>query len=88
VGGVRRREVGTAERFGQWGSGGAATGTLGLELVLYSQSPLDASGNHRKDPRFDLRLRAQLAGAAYGIGDTKRLSGGFAIALSAGWIVD
>ena len=92
VGGVRRREVGTTERFGDWGSGGAATITGGLELVLFSQSQSfkNAEGKEekRKDPRLDIRLRAQLAGVVYGIGDKTFRGGGYAFALSVGWLVD
>jgi hypothetical protein len=88
VGGVKRREADTPERFGAWGSGGAATLTGGLEWVLYTRSPLDASKRPRKDPRFDLRLRAQLAGAVFGIGDKTFARCGFAVALSAGWLVN
>lgn len=92
VGGVRRREVGTTERFGDWGSGGAATITGGLELVLFSQSQsfknAEGKDEKRKDPRLDIRLRAQLAGAVYGIGDKTFWGGGYAFALSVGWLVD
>jgi hypothetical protein len=88
VGGVRRRELGSTKNFGNWESGGAATFTAGLEFVVYSQSPTTASGQPRKDPRFDVRLRAQGALAAYGVGDDARLGAGYAIALSFGWSID
>jgi hypothetical protein len=91
VGGVRRRELGTAERFGRWGSGGAATGSLGLELVLFSQSaniPNGKDGERKRDPRLDVRLRAQSAFAVYGIGDRVHKGAGYAVALSVGWIID
>jgi hypothetical protein len=92
VGGVRRREVGTNERFGDWGSGGAATLTGGLEFVLFSRSQKFKNGElkdqKRKDPRLDVRFRAQGALAGYGIGDKTFAGFGYAFALSVGWLVD
>jgi len=89
VGGVRRREVGTTERFGNWGSGGAVTGTAGLEFVLFSLSKQFRDRDvDRKDPRLDVRLRVQGAVAGYTIGDKTFGGLGYAVALSVGWLVD
>jgi hypothetical protein len=79
IGGIRLRETGqqtgAAERFGNWGSGAAATATLGLEFVLARYKHLD------------VRYRAQYGFALYGIGDDTRWGHGYATALSVGWEV-
>jgi hypothetical protein len=87
VGGVRRRETGSTENFGNWLSGGAASATWGAELVLYRQAREAAQGG-LQDPHFDIRLRGQVAGAVYGIGDDVRAGVGYAFALSFGWEID
>lgn len=87
VGGVRRREARTPERFGDWGSGGAATGTFGVELILLRQPGEAPQGDHIHDPRWDIRLRGQWGFALYGIGDDTRFGAGYAAALSFGWEV-
>jgi hypothetical protein len=84
-GGVRRREFGSTERFGQWGSGGGGTATAGAEVVLFTQQRGPLAPNMPVDPVFDIRFRAQYGAALYRIGDDWRWGHGPTFTLSLGW---